>query len=416
MTTNSGQTNGEDTSTPPPIVIAGGGCVGLFLALLLTQSEIPNPVIVIEPTYPDATSTRAMAHQPLVFPLYERAGLMQDLAQAGTFSKGLCFRTSPQNGSRVIAGKLFREGEKAQMLLPQGQLQKILVQKVEGSGKGEVRWGWKLVHFNEKQGRVMVDIEREDGGSDGKQTIEAIYLVGADGAKSVVRKGLGLTFEGETLSTALVATDIVYDWHKHGFYDANFVVDMHDYGLVGRIDTEGLWRVSYGVPSELSEEEIRKGVDAKLRRMMPDGGAGGFEVRRIAPYKAQQRCVDQFWKGRVGVCGDSAHLTNPYAGLGLASGIADASSLAPILIRILTWQATDADKLLSSWSSARRQKFLTAVDKPSRAAYARVVNKVDTEEDISRLLEKDGLMGSLKRGMPVMPPSLETQVDELEGW
>lgn len=113
---------------------------------------------------------------------------------------------------------------------------------------------------------------------------------------------------------------------------------------------------------------------------------------------------------------DAKEVTNPYAGLGLASGIADASSLAPVLIRILTGRATDADKLLSCWSSHRRQKFLATVDKPSRAAYARVVNKMDTEEDINGLLEKDGLVGSLKKGMPVMPPSLETNVDELEGW
>jgi 2-polyprenyl-6-methoxyphenol hydroxylase-like FAD-dependent oxidoreductase len=109
-------------------------------------------------------------------------------------------------------------------------------------------------------------------------------------------------------------------------------------------------------------------------------------------------------------------VTNPYAGLGLASGIADASSLASVLIRILSSQATNTDDLLSSWSSARRQKFFSVVDKPSRMAYARVKTKVDTEEEIKTMLEGDPLVSALKKGMPIKPQSLETDVEKLEGW
>jgi 2-polyprenyl-6-methoxyphenol hydroxylase-like FAD-dependent oxidoreductase len=109
-------------------------------------------------------------------------------------------------------------------------------------------------------------------------------------------------------------------------------------------------------------------------------------------------------------------VTNPYAGLGLASGIADASSLADVLIRILSNDASDAATLLSSWSDARRQKFLSVVDKPSRMAYARVKTKVDSEEEVQQLLERDMMVGALNKGMPMMPPSLETRAEELIGW
>jgi 2-polyprenyl-6-methoxyphenol hydroxylase-like FAD-dependent oxidoreductase len=109
-------------------------------------------------------------------------------------------------------------------------------------------------------------------------------------------------------------------------------------------------------------------------------------------------------------------VTNPYAGLGLASGIADAASLAEILVRILKNAATDPDKLLQSWSTARRQIFLDVVDKPSRAAYHRVQTDVSTDERLNSLLEKDPLVGALKKGMPMIPPSLATKGTELEGW
>ncbi|KAF2127227.1 FAD/NAD(P)-binding domain-containing protein [Dothidotthia symphoricarpi CBS 119687] len=410
--------------SPRPIVIAGGGCVGLFLALLLTHSPIHNPIIVLEPSAPDPTSTRAMAHQPPTFPLLSRVpGLLDELIAAGSLSRGLCFRTSTASGSRVIAGKTFGAGEKGQLLLPQGVFQEVLLKRLEGGGGrgAEVRLGWAVSGVEERGTGVEVRMQDADGK---EESVLAEYLIGADGAHSTVRRLLGVGFEGETLDAQLVATDVLFDFQAHGFYDANFIIDPVNYGLVGRINNDGLWRVSYGVPVDTSEEEIRRGVHDKLRHMMPGDGKDGFEVVRVAPYKAQQRCVSTFWKGRVGLVGDAAHLTNPYAGLGLASGIADASSLSQVLIHILSQDssddrhspAADSAKLLASWSDARRQKFLNVVDKPSRMAYARVKSKTDTEEDVQNLLARDRLVGALKKGMPMMPPSLETKGDELDGW
>jgi hypothetical protein len=87
-----------------------------------------------------------------------------------------------------------------------------------------------------------------------------------------------------------------------------------------------------------------------------------------------------------------------------------------VLTRILTHRAADPSALLSSWSAARRAKFATVVDKPSRAAYARVRSCVDTQAHVEALVEGDPLVGALARGVPVVPPSLETKGEELEGW
>jgi 2-polyprenyl-6-methoxyphenol hydroxylase-like FAD-dependent oxidoreductase len=327
-----------------PIVIAGGGCVGLFLALLLTHSSLPNQIIVIEPQHPDPASTRAMAHQPPTFPLFAQIpDLLPELIKAGSLSEGLCFRTSVQNGSKVIASKKFdNSGEgmkgKGQLLLPQGQFQQILMGRLAKSeGKAEVRLGWSVEGFEQMDERVSVKIRAApvstptlpyeepdrttDGEPDGEsetetETIDASYLIGADGAHSLVRKAMGLELEGETLDAQLVATDLKFPFKKHGFFDANFIVDSWNYGLIGRIDNEGLWRVSYGVPGSQGEEEIRKNVHEKLRGMLPTGGRDeegkdAFEVVRVAPYRAQQRCAPALVKGRVLLVGDAAHCKSP---------------------------------------------------------------------------------------------------------
>jgi 2-polyprenyl-6-methoxyphenol hydroxylase-like FAD-dependent oxidoreductase len=321
------------TDTPPhpddgtrqlPIVIAGGGCVGLFLALLLAHTGIPSAIIVLEPRAPDPTATRAMAHQPPTYPLLSAVpGLLPELVAAGSLSSGLCFRSSVEHGSRVIAEKTFenREGAepkaKGQLLLPQGRFQEVLMGRLRGLGsRAEVRVGWEVVGFRDEADRVVVRVRDGCGTGEEEQEIEAAYLVGADGAHSAVRKMLGVKFEGETLDAQLVATDIRFDFNKYGFYDANFVIDPVNYGLIGRIDAHGLWRVSYGVPVGLSEEEVQAGVEEKLKAMLPNGGLDedgkiGFDIMRVAPYKAQQRCAESFWKGRVGLVGDAAHCKPP---------------------------------------------------------------------------------------------------------
>lgn len=310
-------TNSHDENLP--IVISGGGCVGLFLALLLAHTPIPNRVVVIEPQHPDPTSTRAMAHQPPTYPILGQIpGLLPELIKAGSLSEGLCFRSSVQNGSRVIASKTFdNAGEgmkgKGQLLLPQGKFQDVLMRRLAKHGdRTEVRLGWSVESFTQSESHVSVDISS----SNETQHLNAAYLIGADGAHSLVRKHLGVSLEGETLDAQLVATDIRFPFKDHGFFDANFVIDPISYGLIGRIDNAGLWRVSYGVPGAMSESDIQSSVNEKLRAMLPNSGKNAenkdaFEVVRVAPYRAQQRCASTFANGRVLLVGDAAHRTSP---------------------------------------------------------------------------------------------------------
>ncbi|KAI8934160.1 hypothetical protein NX059_008913 [Plenodomus lindquistii] len=467
-TDHASNTPNQTTTSPPPlpILIAGGGCVGLFLSLLLSHSHppIPNRIIIIEPAAPDPTATRAMAHQPPTYPLLSQIpGLLEELVEKGSLSRGLCFRKSVGEGSGVIAGKSFNSGKgggvggggggrgkgmmgMGQLLLPQGKFQEVLLRRLGERGGVEVRMSWGISGFVDgKDGRsVRVSVTSTSTGQ--TEHIDAAYLVGADGAHSTVRRESGVEFEGETLDAQLVATDLHFDFEAHGFADANFIVDPVHYGLIGRISPLSsssssssspcnttnttpehetptpLWRVSYGVPLGLSEHEIQEKVHDKLAAMLPAAGLTptgnkAYTISRIAPYTPHQRLATTLHPSpHVTLIGDAAHLTNPYAGLGLASGIADAASLAPILARILTGQARDAGVLLDEWSEARRRVFRDVVDGPSRRAYERVRSDVRSQEGVEELVRGDAVVGGLRGGMPVKPGELGTRGEGLEGW
>jgi 2-polyprenyl-6-methoxyphenol hydroxylase-like FAD-dependent oxidoreductase len=431
--TFNGTPNGTTTKPTPshfptlPILISGGGCVGLFLALLLSSSRIPSKILVIEPSTPDPTATRAIAHQPHTLPILSRVpGLLPELLSVGYLSSGLCFRTSVGNGSKVIASKKFdNSGEglkgKGQLIMPQGKLQEVLLKRLGALGKEkvEVKLGYAVTSFTSHANSVGVTITSGEE----EETIEAAYLIAADGAHSLIRKILDIPLTGSTLDAQLIALDVRSTlFTQHKFHNANFIVDPQHYGHIGCFSREReLWRVSFGGALHLNQKEIEDGVDEKLRHMLPNAGLDGdgkkaYEVLRIAPYKAQQRLADTMYTSRVCLVGDAAHLTNPYAGLGLASGLADASSLAEVLEHVLTGKARDGEVLLSSWSEARRKKFGEAVDGPSRMAYARVRNDVSSEEKIEEFAGRDKMVAALRNGMAVKPTGLETSGVDLEGW
>ena len=114
-------------------------------------------------------------------------------------------------------------------------------------------------------------------------------------------------------------------------------------------------------------------------------------------------------KGLVEDRADGEVVTNPYAGLGLLAGILDVSSLADALEAVLQRDAPET--LLDSWAKARRDRFLKVVDPMSRAAFARV-----QDSGPECLAERDPMLKAMKKGIPVHPPSLTTNVWELEGF
>ncbi|TID25139.1 para-nitrophenol 4-monooxygenase [Venturia nashicola] len=391
--------NGSGKSLP--ILIVGAGPVGLFLALLLTRSQIPCQIIDAN-TSPDKDSTKAIAYQPAIL---QKAGILDAVKDVGIMLKDIAFR-------RTTTGEILVQvptppNAPGVLVLPQWKLMAVIETELNKLGV-EVERGWNVIKIdNSRTDHVEISAENSAGG---KKTLTSQYLVAADGGKSFVRKSLGIAFKGETLPFQLIATDVRYPFEKYGFSHTQFMMDPEHFGLISQLDNEGLWRVSFSAPNSVStEDEVQKALTTKYDALFPGPRPLDFEVVNAAPYKSQQLCAETMRKGRVLLVGDAAHLTNPYAGLGLTSGLFDVISLAEVFHNITFNNAPDT--LLTSWSEARIEKYHKVIDPMSRAAFYRVQDK-----DLDTICDRDPMFKAIKAGKMMPPPSLATEVEKLEGF
>ncbi|RDI88976.1 hypothetical protein Vi05172_g1235 [Venturia inaequalis] len=393
--------NGKDIS---PILIVGAGPVGLFLALLLARSQIRCRIIDAN-TSPDRDSTKSIAYQPSVLPILQKAGILDAIKNVGIMLKDIAFRRTTTG--EIVVKVPTPPNAPGVLVLPQWKLMAVVETELNKLGV-EVERGCKVVKIdNSKTDHVEIIAETSTGES---KTFNGQYLVAADGGKSFIRKSLGIAFQGETLPSQLIATDVRYPFDKYGFSHTQFMMDPEHYGLISKMNNEGLWRVSFSVPNTIStKDEIDKALIAKYDAMFPGPRPLTFEVVNAAPYKSQQLCAETMKKGRVLLVGDAAHLTNPYGGLGLTTGLFDVTSLSQVLHNITFHDAPDS--LLTSWSDARIEKYHSVTDPISRAAFYRVQDR-----DLDSICERDPMFKAIKAGKMMPPPGLATEVEGLEGF
>jgi len=155
----------------------------------------------------------------------------------------------------------------------------------------------------------------------GNKTISAQYLTGCDGGRSTVRNLLGLTYDGFTLPQWLVACNVRYPFEKYGFKRSQFIVDPNHFCLIGRIDTSGLWRVSYAEKDSLTREEVLANVHTKFEALFPGPkplSKDDYQTEMISPYRIHQRSAPSYRKGRSFLAGDAAHACAPFGGKALS--------------------------------------------------------------------------------------------------
>jgi 2-polyprenyl-6-methoxyphenol hydroxylase-like FAD-dependent oxidoreductase len=250
----------------------------------------------------------------------------------------------------------------------QSKTERVLIKFLETMGV-HVEWNTELKSFTQDENGVKAIIQDvapgENNGeqTNGKQTvIEADYLIGADGARSIVRQQLGLTYEGKTyrqdffvldcdLSNWDIANDELYFCLSRNSFVGFFPMHPPEYRVIGTMPHA---KKSPAISFEDVYPEFLGGMNISPTLSNP---------KWISEYHSHHRCVNKFRVGRCFVAGDAAHIHSPVGAQGMNTGLQDAVNLSWKLAFVLQGRAKE--DLLNSYHYERFQvasKLVHTVD------------------------------------------------------
>ena len=336
------------------VVIVGGGPTGFINALGLAQAGVHVTVIEAEPQI--INSPRAAVYFWSVLDGLERLGILAEAESIGFRKQDYTYLVRA-TGERINYSLEVLEGRTPHpynLHLGQHLLAEIAMRRLAGFTNATVRFGTRLQTLSQDAGGVTLVVVNSEGGI---EELRAKWVIGADGASSTVRHQLGLSFDGMTWPQRFVATNVYYDFERHGYARSTMLIDAEFGAIIVLLNHEGLWRCTYMESGTLPEETFLERLPKVYAAILP--GAEDYRVDRASPYRMHQRSAPRYRVGRVVLAGDAAHVTNPTGGLGLTSGLFDSFALYPALAAIIQDGANEA--VLDRYSALRRDMFVNRV-------------------------------------------------------
>ena len=342
-----------------PVVIAGAGPTGLMCALALGRQGIPVIVLESEPAL--AHDLRAGTFHPPTLEMMAPYGITARMHETGL--KVRHWQIRDRQGELVAQFDLDRIADVTpypyRLHLEQHRLTPIQIDILRRETGAEVRFGQHVTGFTQEANRVRVEI----AAGDATDTIEASWLIGADGGRSTVRKTLGVEFEGFTWPEQFLVASTHYDFAQHGFAMNSYISDPVHWAAVFKMPhtgPDGIWRAACPADPSLADEVLLgddNNRDDTMQLIVPRAERYAIAYRSI--YRVHQRVAKDFRAGRVLLAGDAAHLNNPMGGFGLNSGIHDAINLADKLGQV--WRHEADDGLLDLYVRQRRAATIEQV-------------------------------------------------------
>ena len=333
------------------IAIIGAGPVGLVFALRLATLGLPS--LVLEAEADISEELRASTFHPPSLDMLDELGVAEALIAQGLVTPTWQIRRH-EDGARALFDLGVLKHDTAhpyRLQAEQWRLSRLLLAKLraEHAGAVELRFGCRVEQVAQDADGVTIS-------GIGFDPIRVPYAVGCDGARSEVRRAMGLEFPGDTYpeTTILATTPFDFSAVFEGLSNVNYVWTQNPAfsGTFSLLRVPGKWRASlYPAPGESVEDALHpEAIERKLQAIHPKGSA--YDVPDLRPYRIHQRIVEEYRRGRLMLAGDSAHLNSPSGGMGMNGGIHDAMELAATLAEV--WRGEAAESLLDRYTRRRR--------------------------------------------------------------
>jgi 3-(3-hydroxy-phenyl)propionate hydroxylase len=348
------------------VLIAGGGPVGLFCALLLGRNGVP--VRLFEANDAPQADPRAATTHPATLEVLGAAGLVEEMARVGLVAPIFQFWDRP-SGEKIAEfdhALLANDTPYPYVIqCEQFKTSHIILERLRALPNVEVLFGHEVIEVARDERGVRVTVR----GPQGTSTHAGAYAIGADGGRSTVRKQCGIAFEGFTWPERFIVLTTPFDFEaQRGYCPRSYFADPEEWCNCFKVAADGppgLWRTVFPANPALSDEELMSddAVQARLQKFFPSGER--YEIVHRNLYVTHQRVATSFRAGRVLLAGDAAHVNNPIGGMGLNGGLQDAANLAEKLVRVLSGDASEA--LLDLYDLQRRTVAVEFVQEQSIA-------------------------------------------------
>ena len=334
------------------VIVVGGGPVGLTCALNLALHDIP--VTVLEAHAELFMDLRAGSFHPPTLEVIEPIGVTKKLLPMGIVVPAwqLRDRTDGVIGVFELASLLKDETPYPFRLhCEQHKLTPLLCEMLDPIAHAEVRFSARVTRVEQQADSQIVEIETPDG----RDTLAAHWVIGADGGGSIVRKSAGIEFAGFTYPERFALISTPYDLGQRGFTATAYISHPVEWCAVfhlPHLGPPGLWRFLYGCRPDETEEEALGDERVEERLQAVVRKTGRYETVHRTIYRVHQRVAETFRRGRLLLAGDAAHLNNPLGGFGLNSGLQDAMNLTDKLIAV--WRGEAGEEVLDRYVRQRR--------------------------------------------------------------
>jgi 3-(3-hydroxy-phenyl)propionate hydroxylase len=309
------------------VAVVGGGPVGLVTALLLAREGVATALL--EKTPDIETDLRASTFHPPTLDLLDGIGLAGGLIAQGLISPQWQVRLHPEGDRAVfdlgVIANATRHPYRVQC--EQWKLSSLVLAALRVEPHAEIFFATEVMGVAQDDEGVTLDL----GGASAPAKLRARFVIGADGARSVVRQALGFGFEGETYpeTTLLATTTFPFEDHLEGL--TNIAYCWKAGGNFSLLRVPGRWRVSI-YPREDMPVEVQitdEAIAASMQEIVPN--PPGYDVMEKRSYRVHKRIAPRYYRGRVALAGDAAHLNSPSGGMGLNGGLHDAFELVAAL-------------------------------------------------------------------------------------
>jgi 3-(3-hydroxy-phenyl)propionate hydroxylase len=355
------------------VIVAGAGPAGLVAAAYLAGEGIPVTIVEQERDLPDDLRASTF-HPPTLDMLGRFPGVVDQLIAQGLICPTWQFRDRAKG---VIAtfemARLANDtAHPYRLQCEQWRLTRMLRDSLAENPDVTFLYDAKAAEVSQDADGVMLTIERPDGSA---EDLSCAYLVGADGARSAVRKALGVAFEGMTIPETYLtlSTTFRFETALQDLAPIAYISDPDEWFVL--LQAAGLWRVLLPTAPEEAADEARMLAPARIQERMQGvwPNPAGYDIRHRTAYRVHERVAETYTRGRVFLAGDAAHINNPLGGMGMNGGVHDAFNLAEKLSRV--WRGEDPS--LMERYSRQRQKVARDVVQAQALRNRQLLNQRD---------------------------------------